>query len=405
MKLRLLSAPDIVILVYQAIVAALILATWSRHDHPAAYLLINLGLMAGTVGFALLESRLPSKVTTFLHAWWPVIVVPISFKQIAWVAPGVQPFGNEAWDRKLQNLDERIFGDTRGFFRAVAWGPAADLLTIGYWSYFLLPIVLGAALYVPSDLRKFREATTVMLVGWFVSYLGYFAVPAVGPHHAVDGPRAAGFEGLWARLPRSRAISPTLSRAATRSWRCSWWSWPGGSTDVSSGGFSPSRRGSSSRRCTCGTTTSSTCSCRSFSWCHAWRWGARSTRSGRASFQFPASRFQFPTFRASSRPNRIEPVRALLREFRLSKNKNQESRIRNQASGPKLPASGAGDGEREAGSYALGGGVGSDRVSPAPLAGPVGSGPFGGSDGSGSSSVSSKTSFISIPSTRFRSRQ
>lgn len=198
MKLRFLSAPDIVILVYQAIVAALILATWSRHDHPAAYLLINLGLMAGTVGFALLDARLPSRVATFLHAWWPVIVVPISFKQIAWVAPGVQPFGDGAWDRKLQNLDERLFGDTRGFFRAVAWGPAADLLTIGYWSYFLLPIVLGASLYRRADLRKFGEATTVMLVGWFVSYLGYFAVPAVGPHHAVDGPRAAGFEGLWA---------------------------------------------------------------------------------------------------------------------------------------------------------------------------------------------------------------
>jgi len=206
MKHRLLSAPDVVILAYQAIVAALILATWSRHDHPAAYLLINLGLMAGTAGFALLESRIPSKLATFLHAWWPVIVVPISFKQIAWVAPGVHAFDDGGWDRKLQYLDEFLFGDTRKFFRAVAWGPVADLLTIGYWSYFLLPIVLGAALYRRTDLRKFSEATTVLLVGWFVSYLGYFAVPAVGPHHAADGPRAAGFEGWWAG-PMHRALT------------------------------------------------------------------------------------------------------------------------------------------------------------------------------------------------------
>jgi hypothetical protein len=212
MKRRLLSAPDIVILVYQAVVAALIVATWTRHDRPAAYLLINLGLMAGTVVLALLDSRHPSKLTTFLHAWWPVIVVPISFKQIAWIGPGVHPFEDGAWDRKLQNLDEFLFGDTRRFFRAIAWGPAADLLTIGYWSYFFLPIVLGASLYRPADLRKFREATTVMLVGWFVSYFGYFAVPALGPHRVLDGPRAAGLEGwLWAG-PMHRALTAVEGR-------------------------------------------------------------------------------------------------------------------------------------------------------------------------------------------------
>ena len=199
MKRRLLSAPDLVVLAYQAIVAGLIVATWTRHDRPAAYLAINLGLMAGTLLVAALERRRPGRWTTFLHSWWPVLVVPLSFKQVAWVAPGLHPFEDFAWDYKLQELDERLFGDTRGFFRSIARAPAADLLTIGYWSYFPLSLILGAALYRPPDLGKFREAVTVLLTGWFLSFLGYYAVPALGPHLVVDGPRSPELDGwLWA---------------------------------------------------------------------------------------------------------------------------------------------------------------------------------------------------------------
>ncbi|HZL72808.1 MAG TPA: phosphatase PAP2 family protein [Planctomycetota bacterium] len=199
MKRRILSAPDLVILAYQAIVATLILATWTKHNFPLAYLSLNLALMGTTVGLAILEARRPSKLTTFLHSWWPVVAVPISFKEVAWVVPGVQPFADKSWDYKLQGLDERLFGDTRGFFRSIAWAPAADLLTIGYWSYFPLSIVLGGALYRPPDLRPFRQAVSVLLIGWFLSYLGYYAIPAVGPHLVVDGTRTPALDGvLWA---------------------------------------------------------------------------------------------------------------------------------------------------------------------------------------------------------------
>lgn len=200
MKRPRLAAPDVVILAYQSIVAVTILATWSRHDLPAAYLGLNIALMGITVGLARLEEARPSGLTTFLHSWWPVLAVPISFKEVAWVVPGVQSFADHAWDWKLQGLDEWLFGDTRGFFRSIASAPVADLMTIGYWSYFPLSLVLGAALYRPPDLRRFREAVTVLLVGWFLSYLGYYAIPAVGPHHAVDdGFRSPELAGVfWA---------------------------------------------------------------------------------------------------------------------------------------------------------------------------------------------------------------
>lgn len=199
MKRRLLSAPDLVILAYQAIVAVLILATWTRHGHPFALISINVALVGMTVVFAWLERVRPGRFSTFLHSWWPVAAVPFSFKHVALVAPGFQPFDDHAWDYKLQAIDDWLFGDTMGFFRSIAWAPAADLLTIGYWSYYPLSLILGAVLYRPPDLRRFREATTVLLVGWYLSYLGYYAIPSVGPHHVVEAVRSPELEGVvWA---------------------------------------------------------------------------------------------------------------------------------------------------------------------------------------------------------------
>jgi membrane-associated phospholipid phosphatase len=206
MKRSPLRAPDLVIIAYESIVAALVLIFWAKLDRPALYLGMNLGLIGVTIVLAMLEVRRPTKLTTFLHAWWPVLAVPLSFKEIAWLVPGIQPFADGAWDLKLQALDEWCFGDTGAFFRSIAWGPAADLLSIGYWSYFFQPVVLGAALYRPGDLRRFREATTVLLVGWFISYLGYYAVPAVGPHLVVDGPRAPELEGWLCAGPLHRLL-------------------------------------------------------------------------------------------------------------------------------------------------------------------------------------------------------
>lgn len=212
MNRRFLSAPDLVILAYQAIVAILILATWTRHALPLAYLSMNFGLMAVTVAIAWWEKKRPSALTAFLHAWWPVVVVPLSFKEVAWVAPGVQSFADHPWDYRLQDLDERLFGDTRGFFRSIAWAPAADLLTIGYWSYFPLSLILGGAIYQRDDLRKFREATTILLIGWFLSYLGYYAVPALGPHRIVDAVRSPALEGVLFAGPAHRLLSAIEGR-------------------------------------------------------------------------------------------------------------------------------------------------------------------------------------------------
>ncbi|MRR13746.1 phosphatase PAP2 family protein, partial [bacterium] len=102
-----------------------------------------------------------------------------------------------------------------------------DVLTVCYALYYFHPIVLGALLWT-DDLRqktpgaRFPRYVFGMLLVFYVSYAGYFLVPAIGPRFTVPhgGP-----------LPRgavARAIDDTLDRLETSRRNC----FPSGHTMV-----------------------------------------------------------------------------------------------------------------------------------------------------------------------------
>jgi membrane-associated phospholipid phosphatase len=76
----------------------------------------------------------------------------------------------------------------------------SDVLTVFYSLYYFHPIVLGTLVLVddrarPPAARDFNRYAFVMVFVFFVSYAGYFLVPAVGPRftvtHAGPLPRGA----------------------------------------------------------------------------------------------------------------------------------------------------------------------------------------------------------------------
>ena len=57
-----------------------------------------------------------------------------------------------------------------------------------------MPIILGLVLYSRNLKREFRNGISALLLGWFVSYIGYILVPALGPY-ATEFPRAEHLSG------------------------------------------------------------------------------------------------------------------------------------------------------------------------------------------------------------------
>ena len=114
-----------------------------------------------------------------LRHWYVLIVVPLNFMNLKGVIHGINP---NNYDQLLITIDHWIFGvnPTQWLQRFInPW--LTEYLQWAYMSYFLIPVVLGITLYKHKNYKAFRISATIILIAFYLSYLGYLVVPAIGP--------------------------------------------------------------------------------------------------------------------------------------------------------------------------------------------------------------------------------
>lgn len=175
-----LYAFDGVILGYASLLSGVVLAF--RPPGWAIYLGYH-GLVAILIVLlAWAHRRFGGRFWTFCRYWYVVPIVLASFRELHYLVPQVHPFDDHRYDRLLADLDRRWFGDVDAFF--LSFHPLAmDVLHACYWFYFPSILLPGGILYARGDWTVLRRYITVILTGFYVSYLGYLLVPAIGPHH------------------------------------------------------------------------------------------------------------------------------------------------------------------------------------------------------------------------------
>lgn len=102
-----------------------------------------------------------------------------------------------------------------------------EVLTVCYALYYFHPIVLGALLWRDDHVEKtpgkrFPAFAFTILLTFYVSYAGYFLVPAIGPRFTV------GHAGPLPRAALAKAIDGTLDRLESSRRNC----FPSGHTMV-----------------------------------------------------------------------------------------------------------------------------------------------------------------------------
>lgn len=115
--------------------------------------------------------------------WYIVPFILCAFRELHYLVPQVHNFDDHYFDKVLGAMDRRWFGDVDGFFLGLLNPVAADVLHLCYWSYYVSLVILGAQLHRRGEWERLHEYATVVLVSLLLSYIGYFVVPAVGPHH------------------------------------------------------------------------------------------------------------------------------------------------------------------------------------------------------------------------------
>jgi membrane-associated phospholipid phosphatase len=87
------------------------------------------------------------------------------------------------WDAALAAFDGRWFGPLGSAWHSAFGRPATftDLVYLAYASFYLLPIVVGVLARLRLGSEGFERVVFTILLGFYLSFLGYFLWPAEGP--------------------------------------------------------------------------------------------------------------------------------------------------------------------------------------------------------------------------------
>lgn len=194
----LLYPADKIVIAYVVIITALIIAFSFRI--PAWWQLVAVHALA--IGFIWLIARWDRTssrrgVASFIHGWYPVAFIPTTFKELTYLVPLIHP---RDFDVQLAAIDHRLFGaHPTVWLERVTWPAVVEVLQVIYATYYFLPIILGAVLWRKGWFERYRFWVFIVALGFYVSYLGYIAVPATGPRFlpAIRDAQTFPLSGVW----------------------------------------------------------------------------------------------------------------------------------------------------------------------------------------------------------------
>ena len=185
---------------------ALALVLRHRLENPGAMFLGYAALAAGLCLMTLLArriDRLPAPMA-FLVDFYPAAFLPILFNTLE---PLIQALRGGARDDLLIAADRAMFGvDVTVWMQRFVHPVLNDLFYSFYATYYFIALTLGLVLWLHDRATARRYVFTLMVV-YYVSYAGYFLIPALGPRFA----QAAQYTVSLTTTPIARTINDTIN--------------------------------------------------------------------------------------------------------------------------------------------------------------------------------------------------
>jgi membrane-associated phospholipid phosphatase len=178
---RTLKPVDLLSITFIALLAVVTLAASPRLPYAGwiiarfAALLVSLLLVARYSSFP----ETPAWART-LHAFLPVLIIMVLFDSMGDIIPWVRP---RTFDDLLIRADFRLFGGHHPtvLLERFVHPLLTTVLQFAYISYYPMAIVLCVVLFLKKNETAFDQAVFGIILCFYLSYIGYMLVPAVGP--------------------------------------------------------------------------------------------------------------------------------------------------------------------------------------------------------------------------------
>jgi membrane-associated phospholipid phosphatase len=131
----------------------------------------------------LVRNRQRSPAWEFLHDWYPVVMFIVCFEEVAHLSFLLR----DAWqDHYLLRFEAWMFPMPPTVWLGRLGSPlVTEVMELGYFSYFLLFLIVGGLLYWGEDKRAFRQLTDATVLSYLLCYAAFILFPTEGPAHTL----------------------------------------------------------------------------------------------------------------------------------------------------------------------------------------------------------------------------
>ena len=190
-----LHSSDILIIAFGVLLTGINIVFSSRIPHWGLLVLINFaasGLIC-LLGYA--RHTTGWKALRYIHDWYVAPTVLLSYKELYFMIKPIH-MGRD-YDDVLMAIDRWMFGvNPTEWLMRFAHPYLTEILQIAYTLFYILFLVLGYELYRRRNLDLFHYFMFTCVYGFFLSYIGYLFLPAVGPRFTLHS-----FAALDSELP------------------------------------------------------------------------------------------------------------------------------------------------------------------------------------------------------------
>jgi membrane-associated phospholipid phosphatase len=159
-------------------------------------LLLNYIILLGLL-FLLIassERKVMVRAATFLHHFSPILFVILIYESFGNLIQYLRP-DIDLW---LIRIDFSILGVHPSVWMERWIAPwFTDIMSIAYFSYYFLPVILIVVLYLKNQMTEFDESVFVLLFGYYISFIGYILFPAIGPRYTMSHLNPVPLEGSF----------------------------------------------------------------------------------------------------------------------------------------------------------------------------------------------------------------
>lgn len=157
---------------------------------------LNLIIIASILTAFYAYRSIPRASILFLRDWVVMVFLIVIYMENRRLVPLINPHDV---DGVIIAIDRFLFfgHDPTVLLERITFPVLTEVLQIVYASFYFLPFSLCAVLYAKGRKDEFHIAASTILMGFLLSYVGYYLTPAIGPRFTLDELQNIPLQGVF----------------------------------------------------------------------------------------------------------------------------------------------------------------------------------------------------------------